>query len=90
MTAAPDAAAVADYRAKHGFAPRVAVHGGGVYGVGSNAKNAALALEFAQDGAFVEQLAQAFGGSRYLSDAARAFIENWEVESYRQKVAAGA
>jgi len=90
MIAAPDAAAVADYRAKHGFSPRVVVHGGGVYGIGANAKNAALALEFARDGAFVEQLAAAFGGIRYLSDAARAFIENWEVESYRQKIAAGA
>ncbi|MBN2641641.1 MAG: SDR family NAD(P)-dependent oxidoreductase, partial [Victivallales bacterium] len=35
------------------------------------------------------QLTEAFGGVNYLSDAAREFIENWEVESYRKKVASG-
>jgi hypothetical protein len=29
----------------------------------------------------------AFGGLEYMSDRAREFIENWEVESYRQSVA---
>jgi len=30
-------------------------------------------------------LAAAFGGIQFLVDAAREFIENWEVESYRQQ-----
>ena len=38
-------------------------------------------------GAQVMQLAEAFGGIDYMSDRAREFIENWEVESYRQSVA---
>jgi len=84
----PTANAVAQYRAKYGYAPKVVVASGAVWGVGTTAKNAALALEFAQDGALVEQLAVAFGGIRYLADAARDFIDNWEVESYRQQVAA--
>ena len=44
-------------------------------------------LFFAQDGAQVLKLSQAFGGVEYMSDRAREFIENWEVESYREKVA---
>lgn len=88
LRVSPTANAVARYRAKHGYAPKVVAAGGAVWGVGTNAKNAALALEFAQDGALVEQLAAAFGGIRYLADRARDFIDNWEVESYRSKIAA--
>lgn len=84
----PTVNAVAQFKAKHGYAPKVVVAAGAVWGIGTNAKNAALALEFAQDGALVEQLAVAFGGIRYLADRARDFIDNWEVESYRQQIAA--
>ena len=76
---------VAAYQAERGYMPKVVVAGERVYGVGSSQKNADLALELAQDGALVMQLAEAFGGIRYMTDAAREFIENWEVESYRQK-----
>jgi rhamnose utilization protein RhaD (predicted bifunctional aldolase and dehydrogenase) len=79
------AEAVAAYKAKRGYAPKVVVAGGCVYGIGTSQKNADLALELAQDGAMVTKLAEAFGGIEYMSDAAREFIENWEVESYRQK-----
>ena len=75
------------YKAEHGYAPKVVVAGGRVYGIGTSQKNADLALELAQDGALVIQLTQAFGGVEYMTDAAREFIENWEVESYRQKQA---
>jgi rhamnose utilization protein RhaD (predicted bifunctional aldolase and dehydrogenase) len=56
-----------------------------VFGIGTTQEKALLALEFAQDGALVTQLAEAFGGIKYLSDSSREFIENWEVESYRSK-----
>ena len=75
------------YRAKHGFAPKVVIHGDRIYGLGVTEKNAGLALLFAQDGAQVLKLSQAFGGVEYMTDRAREFIENWEVESYREKVA---
>lgn len=75
------------YRAKHGFAPKVVIHGDRIYGLGKTEKNAGLALLFAQDGAQVLKLSEAFGGIEYMTDAAREFIENWEVESYREKVA---
>ena len=75
------------YRSTHGFDPKVVIANGRVYGLGNTEKNAGLALDFAMDGAQVLKLSQAFGGVEYMSDAAREFIENWEVESYRQSVA---
>lgn len=81
----PDKQALANFQQKHGYFPNVIAWDGMVFGVGSTEKKALLALEFAQDGALVMQLAEAFGGIKYLSDASRAFIENWEVESYRSK-----
>lgn len=82
-----DETSVANYIKTHGFPPKVAVVGGQVYGLGTTRKNADLALTFALDAAQVQQLAQAFGGVEWMTDRARSFIENWEVESYREAVA---
>lgn len=81
----PDATGAEAYQAERGYAPKVIVSGDRVYGIGNSQKNADLALELAQDGALVIQLAEAFGGINYMTDAQREFIENWEVESYRSK-----
>ena len=75
------------FKAVRGYSPRMVVTDHAVLGVGVNEKTARLALELALDGALVKQLARAFGGLQYLSDEARGFIENWEVESYRAKQA---
>jgi rhamnose utilization protein RhaD (predicted bifunctional aldolase and dehydrogenase) len=77
--------ALSAYKAERGYAPKVVVTDNRVYGIGTSQKNADLALELAQDGALVMQLTEAFGGIHFMSDAQREFIENWEVESYRQK-----
>lgn len=83
LTEKPTAEAVAAFRNKHGYLPQVVAFGPMVLGVAPTPKKAELALELALDGAIVKQLAQAFGGIDYMTDAAREFIENWEVESYR-------
>jgi rhamnose utilization protein RhaD (predicted bifunctional aldolase and dehydrogenase) len=75
----------AAYHAAHGYAPKLVVTGDGVYGVGDSQKNADLSLELAQDGSLVMQLAEAFGGIHYMTPAHVEFIENWEVEAYRQQ-----
>jgi len=77
--------ALEKYKTARGYAPKVIVAGARVYGIGTSQKNADLALELAQDGALVMQMANAFGGIHYMTDLQREFIENWEVESYRQK-----
>ncbi len=76
------------FRARHEYWPRVVGTPLGVFGFGANAKTAALALDLAWDGALVVRYAAAFGGIAYLEDRLVRFIENWEVESYRQKMSA--
>ena len=85
MFGKPTLESVLDFQNKHGYVPQVISFNNAVYGVAETEKKAMLALELAQDGALVEKLAAAFGGIEYMTDAAREFIENWEVESYRQK-----
>jgi len=81
----PDKRALEDFQQKNGYLPNVIAWDDMVFGIGTTQEKASLALEFAQDGALVTQLAEAFGGIEYLSDSSREFIENWEVESYRSK-----
>lgn len=88
MTQGPDD--IMKYADSHGFHPRVLVlETGAVATVGSTIKAAKGVLTAARDAALVQQLTQAFGGPRFLADRERQFIENWEVESYRQKIAGG-
>lgn len=79
--------AVRRFHATHGYWPRVVQTRDAVFGVGTSARAAHLALLLARDGARVLQLAEAFGGPAYMSEAACDFIDNWEVEAYRRKVA---
>jgi rhamnose utilization protein RhaD (predicted bifunctional aldolase and dehydrogenase) len=81
----PTTEAVSIFEQKHGYKPYVIAFDDAVYGVGPTEKKAALALELALDAARVCQLANAFGGIDTMTDRAREFIENWEVESYRSK-----
>jgi rhamnose utilization protein RhaD (predicted bifunctional aldolase and dehydrogenase) len=81
----PTVEGVADFKKKHRYLPQVIVFNSAVFGVADNEKSSQLALELAQDGALVQKLSQAFGGIDYMTDQAREFIENWEVESYRKK-----
>ena len=86
----PTAEAVAAFAAAKGYKPKVVcVPGKALFAAGNNANGAATTLALALDAARVEKLTAAFGGVNYLSDKHREFIENWEVESYRSKVAAG-
>ena len=81
----PTAEAMADFKTKHGYWPQVVAFADCVFGIADNAKGAGLSLELACDGALVQKLAAAFGGIDYMTDRAREFIENWEVESYRKQ-----
>lgn len=73
------------FKAEHGYLPQVIACENAVFGIAETQKKASLALELSRDGALVKQLTKAFGGIEYMTDRAREFIENWEVESYRAK-----
>ncbi len=76
---------VDEYVEKFGYYPQVLAFDDMVFGTGKTENKAKLALKMAQDGALVKKLAEAFGGVEYMTEQARKFIENWEVESYRSK-----
>jgi NAD(P)-dependent dehydrogenase (short-subunit alcohol dehydrogenase family)/rhamnose utilization protein RhaD (predicted bifunctional aldolase and dehydrogenase) len=87
----PSAGALAAFRDQHGYLPIIIqVPGAGLLAREKNFKSANLARDAAVNAAQVEALTHAFGGPRYLLDRDREFIENWEVEIYRKKVAEGA
>ncbi len=81
----PTTESIAAYQKKYGYTPWIIVWKDAVFGLGVSEKRAGLALEMAQDGALLKQLAPAFGGLSFMTERARLFIENWEVESYRNK-----
>ena len=83
--------AIDEFKSIRKYAPRmVEIPGKAVFFAGKNLAAAETVRQLAENGARIEQIAAAFGGIHYLSDAQREFIENWEVESYRAKVASGA
>ena len=83
--------AIEAYIAKYGHTPKVLlIKGIGLVAVGDNAKNAGIITEVFLDAMKVAAGAQAFGGEHPMEPKWIDFIDNWEVENYRRKVAAGA
>jgi rhamnose utilization protein RhaD (predicted bifunctional aldolase and dehydrogenase) len=73
---------------KTGREPKIAaVQGLGVFGIGGTDKTAGLALELFIDAVKVAVYAEAFGGVRFMPPDQVDFINNWEVERYRSKIA---
>ena len=89
--AAQAEAAIEAYVKAHGHTPRVLlVEGLGLVAVGDHARQAGIVSEVFLDAVKVAFYAQAFGGEHAMEPAWIHFIDNWEVENYRRKVAAGA
>jgi rhamnose utilization protein RhaD (predicted bifunctional aldolase and dehydrogenase) len=73
---------------KTGRTPKIAaVQGLGVFGLGQSEKMARLALELFTDTVKVAVYSAAFGGGRFMTADKIDFINNWEVERYRSKIA---
>ena len=78
------------YVARRGHTPKVLlVKGIGLVAVGDHAKNAGIITEVFLDAMKVAYYAGSFGGEHPMETAWIDFIDNWEVENYRRKVAAG-
>ena len=81
-------AAIEDYVARRGHTPKVLlVRGIGLVAVGDSAKNAGIITEVFLDAMKVAWYAQSFGGSHGMEPSWIRFIDTWEVENYRRKVA---
>lgn len=80
-----------DYISRKGHTPKVLlVEGIGLVAVGDSAKNAETITEVFLDQLKVAFYAQSFGGEHGMEAAWIDFIDNWEVENYRRKVASTA
>lgn len=76
------------YVKKHGYTPKVLlVKGIGLVAVGDNSKNAQTITDVFYDAVKVAHYAKSFGGEHPMTKRQINFIDNWEVENYRRKVA---
>ena len=79
------------YIEKRGHTPKVLlIKGIGLVAVGSNAREAQTVTEVFLDSMKVAWYAGSFGGEHPMTARQIAFIDNWEVENYRRKVASSA
>ena len=77
--------------AAKGYTPKVLlIKGIGLVAVGDSAKNAQIITDVFTDAMKVAFYAQSFGGEHPMEQVWIDFIDNWEVENYRRKVAATA
>lgn len=78
------------FAAEKGYTPKVLlIKGIGLVAVGDNSKNAQIITDVFTDAMKFAFYAQSFGGEHPMEKAWIDFIDNWEVENYRRKVAAG-
>lgn len=74
-----------------GYTPKVLlIKGIGLIAVGDSARNAQIITDVFTDAMKVAFYAQSFGGEHPMERAWIDFIDNWEVENYRRKVATSA
>lgn len=79
-----------DFIAVNGFAPKVIlVKDLGMIAVGDHAAQCDTILDVFEDVIKISFYTESFGGQHFMTDEQIAFIDNWEVENYRRKVAAG-
>ena len=82
---------IADFKATHGYLPKVVgIPGKGLFTSADNLKDAKAIVVAVANALQVQRLSQAFGGPKILTEREYKFIENWEVESYRRSVSMAA
>ena len=79
---------IAAYREKYGYLPKVlALQGQGIVAVEDSLKAANNVLDVYENILKISWLTDNFGGPKFMNDEQIAFIDNWEVENYRRKMA---
>ncbi len=80
--------ALEDYRQRWGYPPKVILASGiGLIAVEDSPRSVETCLDVFEDLMKVSWLSETFGGPRVLSARDIEFIDTWEVENYRRKVA---
>lgn len=78
------------FLAKNAYAPKVIVIKGiGLVALGSSENDCAIITDVFEDAIKIAAISKSFGGPHPMTDEQIHFIENWEVENYRRKVATG-
>lgn len=79
---------IAAYFDKYGYLPKVlALQGQGILGVEESRKSVQNVLDVYENILKISFYAENFGGPKFLNEEQIAFIDNWEVENYRRKMA---
>lgn len=79
---------VDDYLKSYGYLPKVLVlEGKGVIAVEDSLKSVLNVLEVYSNILKISFLSENFGGPKFMTKAQIEFIDNWEVENYRRKMA---
>jgi rhamnose utilization protein RhaD (predicted bifunctional aldolase and dehydrogenase)/NAD(P)-dependent dehydrogenase (short-subunit alcohol dehydrogenase family) len=83
--------AISAFREKYVYDPEIImIKDFGLIAAEENVKSAETALDVYEDLLKISYLTESFGGPRFMTPRQIEFIENWEVEHYRRKVAKGA
>ena len=81
---------ISSFESENGYLPRIILQeGGGMTVVEESEKSLRTAREVFLDLMKISYLSEQFGGPHFMTDAQIRFIDNWEVEHYRRKVARG-
>jgi rhamnose utilization protein RhaD (predicted bifunctional aldolase and dehydrogenase) len=79
---------IAGYLSTYGYLPKVlVVEGQGVIAVEDSLKSVLNVLEVYTNILKISFLSENFGGPKFMTKAQIEFIDNWEVENYRRKMA---
>jgi rhamnose utilization protein RhaD (predicted bifunctional aldolase and dehydrogenase) len=79
---------IAAYKDQYGYLPKVLVlQGQGIIGVEESLKSANNVVDVYENILKISFYSENFGGPKFMNDEQIAFIDNWEVENYRRKIA---
>ncbi len=77
-----------EFITRYGYLPKViALQNRGIIGVEESLKSARNVLDVYENILKISFYTENFGGPKFLNDEQIAFIDNWEVENYRRKIA---
>jgi rhamnose utilization protein RhaD (predicted bifunctional aldolase and dehydrogenase)/NAD(P)-dependent dehydrogenase (short-subunit alcohol dehydrogenase family) len=75
---------------KYGYNPKVVlIQGIGMFCIGDSKRNADNSKIVYEDTIKIMKWSSSFGGPHFMNDRQAKFIDEWEVESYRRKIASG-